>query len=350
MILRTQGIHPFNPRASTAAPWDVTLQHDVLVHHQHELAVLRRRDDDDLLLADGRAGRAELRLGRGRHGGARRGDPRLRAAAARTSSATSGGTSPGRCSTSCCRCRSSARCPRLPGRDPDAQRLRVASRRRSAARPDPRARPGGLADRDQAARHQRRRLLQRQQRDAVREPDRVLELRRGALHPADPGGADRAPSAAWSATAARAGRCTRRCCDVLVGGDRGRLRRRAARLAGAARGRHRRWPRPTAPRAATWRARSSASGSPTAPLWATATTDASNGSVNSAHDAYTGIGGARAARQHDDRRGDLRRGRLGPLRDAAVRPAGRVHRRADGRAHAGVPRQEDRGARGEAGR
>ena len=63
-------------------------------------------------------------------------------------------------------------------------------------------------------------------------------------------------------------------------------------------------------------------------LWATATTDASNGSVNSAHDSYTGIGGAGAAGQHDDRRGDLRRGRLGPLRDAAVRPAGGVHRRA----------------------
>ena len=35
--------------------------------------------------------------------------------------------------------------------------------------------------------------------------------------------------------------------------------------------------------------------------------------------------------QHADRRGDLRRRRLGPLRDAAVRPARRLHRRADGR-------------------
>ena len=47
---------------------------------------------------------------------------------------------------------------------------------------------------------------------------------------------------------------------------------------------------------------------------------------------------------------DLRRRRLGPVRDAAVRPAGGVHRRADGRAHAGVPRQEDRGARDQARR
>ena len=52
----------------------------------------------------------------------------------------------------------------------------------------------------------------------------------------------------------------------------------------------------------------------------------------------------------DDRRGDLRRRRLGPLRDAAVRHPRRLHLRADGRAHAGVPRQEDRGARDQARR
>ncbi len=54
-------------------------------------------------------------------------------------------------------------------------------------RPDPRDGPRRLPDRDQAARDQRRRLLQRQQHHAVREPDAVLELRRGDLHPADPG-------------------------------------------------------------------------------------------------------------------------------------------------------------------
>ena len=54
--------------------------------------------------------------------------------------------------------------------------------------------------------------------------------------------------------------------------------------------------------------------------------------------------------EHDDRRGHLRRRRLGPLRDAAVRPAGGLPRRPDGRPHARVPRQEDRGARGQARR
>ena len=48
-------------------------------------------------------------------------------------------------------------------------------------------------------------------------------------------------------------------------------------------------------------------------------------------------------------RGDLRRRRHRALLDPAVRPAGGVHRRADGRAHARVPRQEDRGARDQAG-
>ena len=51
-----------------------------------------------------------------------------------------------------------------------------------------------------------------------------------------------------------------------------------------------------------------------------------------------------AAREHDDRRGHLRRGRLRALRNASVRPARGVHRRADGRPNARVPRQEDRGA------
>ena len=82
VILRTQGIHPFNPEGFNSAPWDVTLQHDLVVRDQHELAVLRRRDHHDVLLPDGRSGGAELRLGRGRDGGAGGGDPWLRDPAA----------------------------------------------------------------------------------------------------------------------------------------------------------------------------------------------------------------------------------------------------------------------------
>ena len=63
------------------------VQHGGELRHQHELAGLRRRDDDELSHADARAHRAELRLGGDRHGGARRVRPRL---PARSRSATIG--------------------------------------------------------------------------------------------------------------------------------------------------------------------------------------------------------------------------------------------------------------------
>ena len=48
------------------------------------------------------------------------------------------------------------------------------------------ARTGRQPDRDQAARHKRRRILQRQLVASLREPDAALELPRGAVDPADP--------------------------------------------------------------------------------------------------------------------------------------------------------------------
>ena len=53
-------------------------EHDRELRHEHELAVLRRRVHDVVPDPDGRAGGAELRLGRGRDGRARRGHPRAR--------------------------------------------------------------------------------------------------------------------------------------------------------------------------------------------------------------------------------------------------------------------------------
>ena len=52
------------------------VQHGRQLCHQHQLARLRRRVDDELPDADARPDRAELRLGRDRHGSARRADPR----------------------------------------------------------------------------------------------------------------------------------------------------------------------------------------------------------------------------------------------------------------------------------
>ena len=88
LILRTQGIHPLEPDGLTSAPWDVVVQHDVVVRHEHELAVLRRRDDAVVLHPDGRPGGAELRLGRGRH--RRRSIAVIRGVAARVRHATLG--------------------------------------------------------------------------------------------------------------------------------------------------------------------------------------------------------------------------------------------------------------------
>ena len=84
-------------------------------------------------------------------------------------------------------------------------------------------------------------------------------------------------------------------------------------------------------------------------LWATATTAASNGSVNAMHDSFTPLGGHGPDVADAARRGRLRRRRLRPLRHAHVRDRRGVHRRPDGRPHAGVPRQEDRGVRDEDG-
>ena len=64
-----------------------------------------------------------------------------------------------------------------------------------------------FAGRDQAARHQRRRLLQRQQRASVRESDAPVELSRAARDPRDLGRALLHVRHDGEATRARAGRC-----------------------------------------------------------------------------------------------------------------------------------------------
>ena len=67
-------------------------------------------------------------------------------------------------------------------------------------------RPGRLADRHQDARHQRRRLLQRQRRASVREPDGAVQPRPDGLDLRASARRSPTSSAAWSATSARAGR------------------------------------------------------------------------------------------------------------------------------------------------
>ena len=64
LILRTQGIQPLQPGRLPLRALGRQLQHRLLLRHQHQLAVLRRRDDAQLLRPDGGVGGAELRLGR----------------------------------------------------------------------------------------------------------------------------------------------------------------------------------------------------------------------------------------------------------------------------------------------
>ncbi len=97
--------------------------------------------------------------------------------------------------------------------------------------------------------------------------------------------------------------------------------------------------------AATWRARKSGSALPNSALFAVITTDASCGAVNNVHDSLTPLGGLVPTGQYRTRRSHFRRCGIGPLRHAAVRDAGGVHRRADGGPHTGVPGQEDRAER-----
>ncbi len=161
-------------------------EHDGELRHEHELAVLRRRVHDVVPDPDGRARGPELRLGRRRDGRPDRGRARNRPPLEH----------------------------RLGNFWHDLYRSLVyillplavvlavlliwqgvpqtfhghATATTLAGRAsDDRARPCRVADRDQAARDERRRLLQLELRSAVREPERLDQLPRDAVDPADPG-------------------------------------------------------------------------------------------------------------------------------------------------------------------
>ena len=66
-ILRLQHHLPLNPQGFGALVARPGVQHRRQLHHQHQLAELRRRIHHVLSLADGRAGHPQLRLGGHRH-------------------------------------------------------------------------------------------------------------------------------------------------------------------------------------------------------------------------------------------------------------------------------------------
>ncbi len=208
--------------------------------------------------------------------------------------------------------------PRLPGRDPDARRLRHAPRRSAGVDQTLALGPAASQIAIKQLGTNGGGFFNVNSAFPFENPTAVLELRRGALHPADPRRA-RPRTFGRMVGNRRQGWALYAAMVVILGRRRSasptppsRTAPRHSSVAG-----ERAPPSPTAPPAATSRARSSATGSPTSALWANVTTDASNGSVNSAHDSYTGHRRPRPADQHDDRGGDLRRGRLGSVRDAA---------------------------------
>ena len=196
-------------------------------------------------------------------------------------------------------------------------------------------RPGRLADRHQDARHQRRRLLQRQRRASLREPHGAVELRaddldlrhrRGADQRVRPHGRRRAPGLGHPRRDGRAVHRRRR--RHLLG--RGARQRRL----------HRHGPD---------RRQHGGQGGPLRHRRVRPVRRHHHGRLVRRRQRHARQ--LHAARRHDPahqhaaRRDHRRRRRRRPLRHAALRHHRHLRRRPDGRAHAGVRRQEDRGAR-----
>ena len=78
-LQRIQGVLPLDPTDADGSASRPRVQHGGHLRHQHELAELRRRADDEPPHPDGRPHGAELRLGRGRAGRRGGADPRVRA-------------------------------------------------------------------------------------------------------------------------------------------------------------------------------------------------------------------------------------------------------------------------------
>ena len=201
-------------------------------------------------------------------------------------------------------------------------------------------RPGGLAGGHQGAGQQRRRLLQRQLRAPVREPEPVQQLVRdlpaagdpvrAAAHVRQDGRRQPAGLPRWSSSW--------RCCGWPPSAA-------SASSNGSTPARRRR------PRTPRWKARRSGSASRARSLFAGSTTVTSTGAVNSLPRlASPPFGGGIALFDIDAGRGRPRRRRRRPVRHADAGGADRVRRRPDGRPDAGVHRQEDPPHRDEVGR
>ena len=330
------------PDRGRRRPAGARLQHRGQLRHEHELAELRRRVDDEPSHADGRPDGAELRVGRRRDRRCCRARPRDRAAPLGDDRQLLGRPDPDDDARARpARRRGRARL-RQPGRRPDAERQRRrgrpsrAPRSRSTVRPSRARRRSRSSARTEAGSRTRTRRIRSRTRTAFTNLVQLwailaipfaLTFAFGRL------AGDRRQGWARLRRDVRALDRLGRARDALRdgrqparrGAGRQRRRRQHGRQGGALRRRHVRPLRRHDDRHLD---------------------GCGQRRPRQLHAARR----RRPAREHDARGGQPRRRRRRPLRDARLRPAGGLHRRSDGRADAGVPGQEDPGGGDEARR
>ncbi len=175
-VMRLQAVLPFNPAGQSAVAEDLSFNTAISFITNTNWQNYGGESTLSYLVADAGPDAPELPVGRDRHRAGGGADPRLLALLGAHHRQFLG-----RCDALHALCaaadlRRLHAVPGLAGHPADARRL---CRRHHAGRrqADHRGRPGRLAGRDQDARHQWRRLLQRQCRASVREPDRAVEFR-----------------------------------------------------------------------------------------------------------------------------------------------------------------------------
>ena len=273
---------PMNPRGLAGLRRGRRVEHRGQLHHQHQLAMVFGRSRAVEPQPDAGPDDPQLPLGRHRHCHRLRPVPRLCAARERRPI--------GNFWADCTRVTLYLLLPicvvyalfliasGVPQTFASVGRCDHAGRRQA----DHRARAGRQPGSDQDARHQWRRLLQRQFRPSVREPDRADQSRPDAVDLRDRRRADLVLRQGGGQHPPGLG-------DPR--GDDGAVpRRRQHRLLAGSRRQSDAAPASASP-AATWRARKSASASPPARCSRSITTAASCGAVNAMHDSFTALGG-----------------------------------------------------------
>ena len=339
VLQMTQTWLPLNPQHFAERPLRARLQHRHQLHDEHELAGVFRRSHHELLHADGRTGRAQFRQRRDRH--------RRRRSAHSADWCANQRRPIGNFWTDLTRCTLYVLLPlsilftvvlvqQGVVQTFDGLSDRDDARGRVTNHP---ARAGGLADRDQAAGHQRRRILRTEQRASIREPDAADQLHRSLRHLLRLG----------SGACLHVWRDGARSPPGL--GDLGRdvrafSRRLRRSLVGGVATQPCAWPNDSSLEGKKFALRINSTPRSSPP----STTDASCGAVNAMHDSLSPLGGL--VPLMNMMLGEVIFGGVGagPLRDADVRSPDGFHRRTHGRPHPGISRQENRSARSQLGR